>query len=104
MNTSLPDIEESVAIQSPQIQPVTSAFKSSTCQFLLRIGKLHLDKNELRQATDIFTRIIEEYPSSEERKVAQDNLLCIAQRYEKEGSLRVALDLLEHIDQIMENA
>ena len=104
MNTSLPDLEESAAIQTQQIKPVTTAFKSSTCQFLLRIGQLHLDINELRQATDIFIRIIEEYPNSEERKVAQDNLLCIAQRYEKEGSLRVALDLLEHIDQIMEDA
>jgi len=104
MNTLLPDLEEPVVIQAPQIVPTTNTFKSSTCKFMLRMGQSHLKQNELRLATDVFIRIIEEYPSSEERKVAQDGLLNIAHYYEKEGQLRVALDLLERIDQIMEDA
>jgi TolA-binding protein len=102
MDTPLPDLEVSVDNNIPKNLPVTS-FKSSTCQFMLRMAQSHLAKNELRLSTDVFIRVIEEYPRSEERQVAQDSLLNIARHYEKEGQFRVALDLLEKIDQVMGN-
>ena len=84
--------------------PPATPFKSSTCQFLLRMAQSHVAKNELRLATDIFIRVIEDYPNSKERKVAQDGVLGIAQHYETEGKMRVALDLLEKIDQAVSKA
>ncbi|MFT6753790.1 MAG: TolA-binding protein [Candidatus Azotimanducaceae bacterium] len=103
MDTPLPDLEVSVDNTMPK-NPTVTPFKSSTCQFMLRMAQSHLAKNELRLATDVFIRIIEEYPSSEERKVAQDGVLSIAQHYEKEGQFRVALDLLEKIDKVLAKA
>jgi TolA-binding protein len=103
MDTPLPDFEVSEGNKIPKKQQVTQ-LKSSTCQFMLRMGQSHMAKNALRLATDVFIRIIEEYPSSEERKVAQDGVLSIAQHYEKEGQFRVALDLLEKIDKVMAKA
>ncbi len=103
MDTPLPDLEVSVDDKMPENPPVTP-FKSSTCQFMLRMAQSYLAKNELRLATDVFIRIIEEYPRSEERKVAQDGVLSIAQHYEKEGQFRVALDLLEKIDKVVAKA
>ena len=103
MDTPLPDLEVSVD-NKMQKNPAVNSFKSSTCQFMLRMAQSHLAKNEVRLATDVFIRIIEEYPSSEERQVAQDGLLSIAQHYEKEGQFRVALDLLEKIDKVVAKA
>jgi hypothetical protein len=103
MNTPLPNLEIPVDNKMPKTPPV-APFKSSTCQFMLRMAQSHLAKNELRLATDVFMRVIEEYPSSKERKVAQDGVLGIAQHYEKEGQFRVALDLLEKIDTVVGKA
>jgi hypothetical protein len=100
MDTPLPYLEVSEDNKMPKNPPV-SPFKSSTCQFMLRMAQSHMAKNALRLATDVYIRIIEEYPSSEERKVAQDGLLSIARHYEKEGRFRVALDLLEKIDKVV---
>jgi|TARA_B110000503_G_scaffold141759_1_gene236260 hypothetical protein len=103
MEAPLPDLEVSVDHKMPKKPPVTP-FKSPTCQLMLRMAQSHLAKNELRLATDMFIRLIEEYPSSEERKLAQDGVLGIAQHYEKEGQFRVALDLLEKIDAVVGKA
>jgi TolA-binding protein len=103
MDTSLPDIEASETIQMPKTPP-TKKFTSSTCQFMLRMAQAHLAKNELRLATDVFMRVIKEYPNSEERNVAQDGLLTMARHYETQGQFRVALDLLEKIDKIAANS
>jgi hypothetical protein len=103
MDMPLPDLEVSEDNKMHKKQPVTP-FQSSTCQFMLRMAQSHMAKNALRLATDVFIRIIEEYPSSEERKVAQDGVLSIAQHYEKEGQFRVALDLLEKIDKVVAKA
>jgi hypothetical protein len=103
MDTPLPDLEVSEGDKILKKQQV-NLFQSSTCQFMLRMAQSHVAKNALRLATDVFIRIIEEYPSSEERKVAQDGVLSIAQHYEKEGQFRVALDLLEKIDKVVAKA
>ena len=103
MDTPLPDLEVSVDDKMPENPPVNQ-FKSSTCQFMLRMAQSHLAKNELRLATDVFIGIIEEYPRSEERKVAQDGVLSIAQHYENEGQFRVALDLLQKLDNVVAKA
>ena len=103
MDTSLSNIEASESIQMPKTAPVKK-FTSSTCQFMLRMAQAHLAKNELRLATDVFMRVIKEYPNSEERNVAQDGLLTMARHYETQGQFRVALDLLEKIDKIAANS
>jgi hypothetical protein len=93
-------LEVSMDNKMPKTPPATP-FKSSTCQFMLRMAQSHVAKNELRLASDVFIRVIEEYPDTKERKVAQDGMLSIAQHYETEGQFRVALDLLEKIDRIV---
>ena len=71
---------------------------TSTQGFLLRMGNAWLEQGELRQAIGVFLKIIEEYSSSDESNVAKSALLTIAQRYEKEGQLRLSLDILERLD------
>jgi|TARA_B110001469_G_scaffold99353_1_gene96309 TolA-binding protein len=102
MEMSLTDLEASESIQMAKTPPAKK-FTSSTCQFMLRMAQAHLAKNELRLATDVFMRVIKEYPNSEERNEAQDSLLTMARHYETEGQFRVALDLLEKIDQVAAN-
>ncbi len=77
----------------------TIDINSSTRSFLLRMGNTWLEKNELRQAIDIFLKITEEYPESDECNIAKSALLKISQRYEKEGELRLCLDVLERLEQ-----
>ncbi|MFI3222719.1 MAG: tetratricopeptide repeat protein [Methylococcaceae bacterium] len=77
----------------------TTDINSSTRSFLLRMGNIWLDKNELRQAIDVFLKITEEYPDSDECNLAKLALLTISQRYEKEGELRLSLDVLERLEQ-----
>ncbi len=71
---------------------------TSTQGFLLRMGNAWLEQGELRQAIGVFLKVVEEYPGSDESNVAKSALLDIAQRYEKEGQLRLSLDILERLD------
>ena len=71
---------------------------TSTQGFLLRMGNAWLEQGELRQAIGVFLKIVEEYSSSDESNVAKSALLTIALRYEKEGQLRLSLDILERLD------
>lgn len=82
-----------------KIMVTTTDINSSTRSFLLRMGNTLLEKNELRQAIDIFLKITEEYPDSDECNIAKSALLKISQRYEKEGELRLCLDVLERLEQ-----
>lgn len=71
----------------------------ATRGFLLRMGNAWFEQNELRQALDVYLKIIEEYPDSEQSKTAQAILLTIAQRYEQDGFLRLSMDVLERLEQ-----
>ena len=71
----------------------------ATRGFLLRMGNAWFEQNELRQALDVYLKIIDEYPGSEESKMAQTILLTIAQRYEHDGFLRLSMDVLERLEQ-----
>jgi tetratricopeptide (TPR) repeat protein len=71
---------------------------TSTQGFLLRMGNAWLEQGELRQAIGVFLKVVEEYPGGDESNVAKSALLDIAQRYEKEGQLRLSLDILERLD------
>lgn len=67
----------------------------------LRMGNAWFEQSELRQAVDVYLKIIEQYPDSAESKTAQATLLTIAQRYEQDGLLRLSLDILERLEQAM---
>ena len=77
----------------------TTDNNASTQGFLLRMGNTWLEQGELRQAIDVFLKIIGEYPDSDESNVAKSALLTISQRYEKDGQLRLSLDVLERLEQ-----
>jgi outer membrane protein assembly factor BamD (BamD/ComL family) len=77
----------------------TTDNNSSTQGFLLRMGNTWLEQGELRQAIDVFLKITEEYPGSDESNVAKSALLTISHRYEKDGQLRLSLDVLERLEQ-----
>jgi hypothetical protein len=68
---------------------------------LLRMSNTRFELGELRQAVDGYLSLIEEYPSSDESKAAQAQLLAIAQRYEQEGTLRLSLDVFERLEQAL---
>lgn len=72
---------------------------SATCGFLMRMGNAWFDKGELRQALDVYLKVIDEYPGTEESKTAHSVLLTIAQRYEHEGLFRLSLDVLERLEE-----
>ena len=72
---------------------------SATRGFLMRMGNAWFEQGELRQALDVYLKVIEEYPGSEESITAQAVLLTIARRYEQEGLLRLSLDVLERLEQ-----
>ena len=71
---------------------------TSTQGFLLRMGNAWLEQKEIRQAIGVFLKVVEEYPSSEESNLAKSALQSIALLYEKEGQLRLSLDILERLD------
>ncbi|UOA09599.1 tol-pal system YbgF family protein [Methylobacter sp. S3L5C] len=73
----------------------------ATRGFLLRMGNAWFEQDELRQALDVYLKIIEEYPGSEESQTAQTTLLTIAQRYEQDGLLRLSMDVLERLEQAL---
>jgi tetratricopeptide (TPR) repeat protein len=75
---------------------------STTRGFLLRMGNAWIEQGELRQAIDVYLKITEQYPNSDESKAAKAALLTIAQRYEQEGQLRLSLDVLERLEQTIE--
>lgn len=79
----------------------TIDMNAATRGLLLRMGNAWFEQNELRQAVDMYLKIIEQYPDSEESRTAQAALLTIAQRYEQDGLLRLSLDILERIEQPM---
>ncbi|MEY3788394.1 MAG: hypothetical protein RLZ75_2601 [Pseudomonadota bacterium] len=72
---------------------------ASVQRFLLRMGTALLTQNEYRQAIDVFLKIMDEYPNSVESQVATSSLLTVSQHYEKEGQLRLSLDVLERLEQ-----
>lgn len=67
----------------------------------LRMGNTWCELGDLWQAVDVFLKIIEEYPSTEESQIAQSKLMSISRRYEQEGSLRLSLAVLERLEQAM---
>lgn len=72
---------------------------AATRGFLLRMGDSWLEQKELRQSADVYFKIIEQYPDSEESKTAQSRLLTIFKSYELEGQMRTALDVLERLEE-----
>jgi hypothetical protein len=73
---------------------------AATLCLLMRMGNARFEQGELRQALDVYLKIIEEYPESEESKTAKTKSLSIAKRYEQEGTLRLSLDVLERLEQV----
>jgi uncharacterized protein YaaQ len=71
----------------------------ATLGLLMRMGNARFEQGELRQALDVYLKIIEEHPGSEESKIAKAKSLSIAKRYEQEGTLRLSLDVLERLEQ-----
>ncbi len=76
---------------------------SATRNFLMRMGNVWFDKGEIRQALDVYLKVLDEYPGTEESITAQYVLLNIAQRYEHEGLFRLSLDVLERLEQTQVN-
>jgi len=72
---------------------------ATTRAFLLRMGNAWFEQKDFRQAVDVYLKIVEQYPESEESQVAQASLLSIAQEYEQNGLLRASLDILERLEQ-----
>jgi hypothetical protein len=68
---------------------------------LLRTSNTWFEQGSLRQAVEGYLNIIEQYPNSVESNTAQAKLLALAQRYEQEGALRLSLDVLERLEQVM---
>jgi hypothetical protein len=76
---------------------------AATRGLLMRMGNAWFEQDELRQAIDVFIKIIEEYPDSEESEAAQSRLMGISRNYEQEGLLRLSLAVLERLEQTMMN-
>ena len=84
--------EETADFQTPDMT-------SAKLKLLTRMANAWFEKGELRQATDAYLKIIEEYPDSLESRYAQTVLLKLAQRYEQEGLWRLSMDVLERLEQ-----
>jgi lipopolysaccharide biosynthesis regulator YciM len=69
----------------------------------MRMGNVWFDKGEIRQAIDVYLKVLDEYPGTEESITAQYVLLNIAQRYQHEGLFRLSLDVLERLEQTQVN-
>jgi hypothetical protein len=67
----------------------------------LRMGNAWFEQNEIWQAVDVYLKIIEQYPDSEESEAAQARLMTISRGYEQNGLLRLSLNVLERIELIM---
>ncbi|MDD5271141.1 MAG: tetratricopeptide repeat protein [Methylovulum sp.] len=67
----------------------------------LRMGNTWFEQGDLWQAVDVFLRIIEAYPDSEESQTSQSRLMAISRSYEQEGLLRLSLSVLERLEQSM---
>jgi len=74
---------------------------AATRGLLLRMGDAWFELGELRQAEDVYLKINEEYPDSEESETAQSRLMTISRGYEQEGLLRLSLAVLERLEQTM---
>lgn len=74
---------------------------AATRGLLLRMGDAWFELGELRQAVDVYLKINEEYPDSEESEIAQSRLMAISRGYEQEGLLRLSLAVLERLEQTM---
>ncbi len=74
---------------------------AATRGLLLRMGDAWFELGELRQAEDVYLKINEEYPDSEESEIAQSRLMTISRGYEQEGLLRLSLAVLERLEQTM---
>ncbi|MDP1774579.1 MAG: tetratricopeptide repeat protein [Methylobacter sp.] len=79
----------------------TIDINAATRGLLLRMGNTWFEQDELWQAVDVYLKIIEEYPDSEESEAAQSSLMSISRGYEQDGLLRLSLDVLERIEQTM---
>lgn len=74
---------------------------AATRGLLLRMGHAWFEQDDLRQAIDIYIKLIDEYPGSEESEAAQSRLMSISRNYEQEGLLRLSLAVLERLEQTM---
>jgi outer membrane protein assembly factor BamD (BamD/ComL family) len=89
-------------MNNPEAQHInTIDVNAATRGLLLRMGHTWFEQDDLRQAIDIYIKLIEEYPGSEESEVAQSKLMGISRQYEQEGLLRLSLAILERLEQIM---
>jgi hypothetical protein len=79
----------------------TIDINAATRGLLLRMGNTWFEQDELWQAVDVYLKIIEEYPDSEESETAQARLMTISRGYEQDGLLRLSLNILERIEQTM---
>ena len=64
---------------------------------MLRMASAWQTTGQINQAVDLYVRILTRYPDTPEAREATDNVVALAQTYERQGQYRLALDLYDRL-------
>lgn len=65
--------------------------------YLLEMAHKYQCQGKVRQAMDIYWKLVDQYPESEQANDARAMLLELARGYERDGKLYVAREIYEHL-------
>lgn len=65
---------------------------------MLRIAKSWHTLGSINQAVDVYNRLMERHPASEEAREAGKMLMDLAQTYEKQGRYHMAIAIYEKLE------
>ena len=68
---------------------------------MLRMGQTWQKSGKLNQAVDTYLRLVRENPGTVEAEEAKGALLAIAGGYEQEGRYHMALDIFDHLKDVV---
>ncbi len=68
---------------------------------MLRMGERWNSLGKLKQASDTFLRIVQEYPGTTEAASAKAALVTMANNFEAEGRYHLAIDIYDRLTEVI---
>lgn len=83
--------------KSPGVGGDSDSVAPPLLSYLLEMAHKYQRQGLIRQAMDLYWKLVDEYPESEHANDARTTLLELARGYERDGKLHVAREIYEHL-------
>ena len=84
-------------------QPLLDAACSAARASMLETGKIYEGEGKLESAAEVYLKIIDEYPDSEEGRIATKKMIGLAKALQSEGHLNQSMSMSDRLVEATES-